>query len=113
MSCSSIVAKAVKNATTARGNVVVNNEKFDILMEYCEAIDSFADYINGEVVDSVVDLLKGFVIVRIQTDEMIVENEDRIFYDLAERSVAINFSPAPENDSMFIDFIFPSVWGGQ
>ena len=110
MSCRDFAAKAVKDATTARGNVTVNDEKYDILMEYCDAIDWFANVAGGEVIESIVDLRKGLVVIRIQTDELIVEKDDRDFYDLADRAVAVNFCKGDGEDILYADFVFPSVW---
>ena len=89
---------------------IVNNEKSDILKEYCDAIDFISQEIDIVEIEAEIDEESMEIIITIGCEgEIIVQSESNTFYDLIERTVRFAFS-APHDDALLVKFVFPGIW---
>lgn len=87
----------------------INNEHLDVFKQYCEAIDSFAGEFEGKSYDVEVDEIKMDITIALECDEIIIENENHVLYELAKRSIRFGFSVS-EDGNLIVKFVFPSLW---
>lgn len=108
--CIDAVSMVVDEATTQFAPIwKVNNQKYDILRQYCSVIDSLADEFNGESFVVSVDDMKMTISVCMECPEMVVDDKQHLFYSLIKRAVMLKFSTSQDNN-LNIEFTFPSVW---
>lgn len=110
MTCREIVSKAIYDYQILYKIRQENAEKIDILMGYCDAIDSLLNIIEGESIEALVEPKTLSVIVKVWSDEIVVYKNNDIFYDLADRSIAVSFCNGDRDDLMYTEFVFPSVF---
>lgn len=87
----------------------VNNEKLDVLKQYCEAIDFLSEKFNGTAYSVEVDEIKMFVSVILSCEDITLKNYFPIFYALSKRGISVSFSET-EDKELDVHFVFPSLW---
>lgn len=89
----------------------IDNEKLDILHEYCDAIDEILKEFDGDSIDVDIDEIKMTVSITIECEDLTIESKEHQFHQLVERAVRFGFSKSKEREAMCVNFVFPSVWG--
>lgn len=87
----------------------MNEERFEILQQYCGVIDKLSSECEGESYEVEIDDIAMTVAITMDCSDMIVDYNRHDFLSLAERTVSIGFSVSDEN-RLAIKFVFPSLW---
>lgn len=87
----------------------INNDKLSVLKQYSEAIDKLSKEFSGVSFDVEVDEISMEITIALECDEIIIEDEKHLFYELAKRTVRYSFSVS-EDKNLLVKFVFPSVW---
>ena len=88
----------------------INEEKLDILREYCEAIDSIVEHFSGvSAIAKVND--DNNVVISLECEEIVtVDNPSRdSLIQLFDRAISVGFSTT-NGENVVMEFVFPSVW---
>lgn len=88
----------------------VDEEKLDILHEYCDAIDGILKEFDGDSVDVDIDEIKMTISITIECEDLTIESKEHQFHQLVERAVKFGFAKSAEREVMCVNFVFPSVW---
>lgn len=86
----------------------IDDERLDILREYCEAIDGFIPEFDGEFLDVNVNDDMG-IEIKAAFQLISVGRMPHRFYDTANRAVSLRFS-ADNDCRVVVEFEFPSLW---
>lgn len=89
---------------------VVDEEKKKVLKQYCEALDILSEEFNGQAFEVDVDEVKMTISIKMFCEEITVYEEPHLFYDLGGRALSMSFSYSEEDDTMAVEFVFPSIW---
>lgn len=87
----------------------MNKERYKILKQYCDVIDSLSSEYNGESYEVEIDDIAMTVAITMDCDDMIVDQQNHKFTTLAQRTVSIGFSVSEEG-KLAVKFVFPSLW---
>lgn len=87
----------------------INAERLNIFKGYCDAVDSLSKEFDGESFEVEVDEITMEVTVVLECDEVIIEKDDHILYELAKRTVRYGFSVS-EDGNLLVKFVFPGLW---
>ena len=87
----------------------INTERLDIFKSYCEAIDTLAKEFNGESYEIEVDEISMEVSIALECEEIIIETDNHILYELAKRAVRYGFS-ASDDGNLIVKLVFPCLW---
>lgn len=87
----------------------INEERYEILKEYCDATDILIKETDAESLEAEVDEIEMTVSVTIECRELEVSHENDIFTQLAERAVSVEFYNSG-SDLTGIKLTFPSIW---
>ena len=108
--CFDIVSMIVDEQTKELPLYKLNEEKLDILREYCEAIDTFAERFSVESISVDVNLKNHVVITLDCADPIISDNPSKdALTQLFDRAVSVGFSTT-NGENVVMEFVFPSVW---
>lgn len=88
----------------------LNEEKLDILHEYCDAIDLILKEFDGDSIDVDIDDIKMTISITIECEDLTIEAKEHQFHQLVERAIKFGFSKSKEREVMCVNFVFPSVW---
>lgn len=88
----------------------VDNDKLDILHEYCDAINGILKEFDGDSIDVDIDDIKMTISITIECEDLTIESKEHQFHQLVERAVKFGFSKSTEREAMCVNFVFPSVW---
>lgn len=109
--CFDVVESVTEEATKRFAPIFRENaERKDILKQYCSALDQLIEDISGNSIEVEVDEIKMTVSVAIGCDEVIIYPDNDLFYKLAERALVMKFYPDEDDQSMVMEFVFPSIW---
>ena len=86
-----------------------NKEKYQILEQYCQAIDELSDEFDGVSYDVEIDDIDMTIKIVLECTDMIIEQKQHRYYDLAQRALLFGFS-ASEEGNLNVEFTFPSIW---
>lgn len=86
-----------------------NEEKCRILEQYCGAIDALIKDFDGESLDVEVDEIKMTICIQIECADMTIEACEHKYFELIQRANSFGFK-ATGNDTMLVEFVFPSIW---
>ena len=107
--CFDVVESVVEVANERFAPIFTLDEhKYDVLKNYCEAIDDLSDEFDGEYFEVDVDEDTMEVKISLECPDMTIESRDHVFWELAKRSVRMSFSTSGE--SLRVSFVFPSIW---
>lgn len=87
----------------------LDKEKYRILEQYCQAIDSLSDEFGGISYDVEVDDIAMTIAITLECQDMNIQQQSHKYYSLAQRAVTFGFSVS-EDGNLNIRFVFPSVW---
>ena len=108
--CFDVVSMVVTEASNRFSPLwKLDEERYDILQQYCEVIDRLSDEFDGESFEVEVDEIAMTVSIKLECRDMVIESKEHSFYDLVERALSIGFS-ASEDGNLCVTFVFPSVW---
>lgn len=108
--CFDAVSMVVEEMTKELPLYFLNEEKMDILSEYCEIIDTFAERFSVESVGAEVDLDNQIVISLDCDDSIVSYNPSKdVLTQLFDRAVSVSFSTT-NGENVVMKFVFPSVW---
>lgn len=108
--CFDVVSMVVEEATSQFAPLwKVNNERYKILKQYCEVIDSLASEFDGESFEADIDDIKMTIGIKMECKDMTIKSQTHKYYSLAQRAVSFGFSAA-DNGNIVVEFVFPSVW---
>lgn len=108
--CFDMVSIVVEEATERFSPLwKVNDERYDILRQYCDVLDALAKELDGESFDVEVDEIKMTISISMECRDMVIESKDHNYCKLAERALAFGFSVS-EDGLLCVKFVFPSVW---
>lgn len=88
----------------------VDQEKLDILHEYCDAIDGILKEFDGDSIDVDIDDIKMTICITIECEDLTIESKEHQFHQLVERAIEFGFEKSKEREVMCVKFVFPSVW---
>lgn len=110
MKCFEIASDIIEEATK-RFNPIwkLNTEKQKIFKQYCAAVDKILDEFDGKSFEVEVDEITMNITVIVECDEIIIESNQHPLYGLMERAIRSSFSSAG-NDTIYVKFVFPSLW---
>lgn len=108
--CYDIVSDVVDEATKRFSPIWnLDDIKYHILKEYCEAFDALAKEFDGEYFEVEVDEEMMTVCISTGCREITIESKKHKMYDLIERANAFSLS-ADDEGMVVAKFAFPSVW---
>lgn len=87
----------------------MNEERYKILRQYCDAIDSLSSECNGEAYEVEIDDNAKTVAITMDCGVMVVDQQNHKLTALAQRTESIGFSVSEEG-KLAIKFVFPSLW---
>lgn len=104
-----IVDSYVRNSdAVVSGGKTIDEDKMDILKEYCDILDNMCNDFGGMSVS--VDMSsKNLVIISLELSIMTVNRFGQKYYDLIERAILFAVCNTGAND-LRVDFTFPSVF---
>lgn len=110
--CFDVVSMVVNEATSQFAPLFkVDDEKYDILKQYCEAFDKMAEEFQGEAFGIDIDDETMTVSVSITTPDMIIDKPHHLCCELAKRALQIDFNKDDEYEDMVCTtFMFPGIW---
>lgn len=88
----------------------VDQEKLDILHEYCDAIDGILKEFDGDSIDVDIDDIKMTICITVECEDLTIESKEHQFHQLVERAIGFGFEKSKEREAMCVKFVFPSVW---
>ena len=86
-----------------------NREAKNVLHQYCDVLDALAQEFNGESFEVEVDEIQMTIAIKLECPDIVIQSEEHKFYMLAQRALAVRFSHG-ENDTVAVEFVFPSIW---
>lgn len=105
-----IVSSYIKSHTDViNGNEVVDEEKMEILSEYCDTIDDIMRMFGGTAVEVNTVTKRKYVVVSIEVDTFTAMKSDLNYFALIDQCVCFATCITPEQ-MVRIDFTFPSVF---
>lgn len=109
--CFDVVSMVVDEASKQFGSIIweLNKEKYDVLKNYCEAIDKLSDSFDGVSFEAEVDEINMTIKITLECAEAIVDSPNHIYYKLLERSKSFGIS-VTDNNTINLSFVFPSLW---
>jgi hypothetical protein len=87
----------------------LDNEKHDILKQYCEYMDVLSKDFNGISFDVEIDEIQMNIKIILECPDIIIEQPTHYFYEVTKRTVKFGFSVS-EDGNLNISFVFPSIW---
>ena len=108
--CFDVVSMVVNEATKQFDPLwEVDSQKYEILKQYCKAIDKLSDEFKGEYFDVEVDDIAMTISIKLGCQDMVIDSKNHIYYELIQRSILFGFSTTTEG-LLSINFTFPSIW---
>lgn len=108
--CFDVVSQVAEEATAQFSPLwEIDKEKYQILKQYCEVIDSLALEFDGESFDIEVDDIAMTFSIKLECVDMTIKSKTHRYYDLIQRADSFGFS-ATKNGNLVVEFVFPSVW---
>lgn len=108
--CFDVVSMVTDEATSQFAPLwKANNEKIEILKQYCEVIDLLAEEFGGESFDVEVDDIAMTITIQMECQDMTLESQRHKYYSLAQRAISFGFSVTDEG-LLNVKFVFPSIW---
>ena len=108
--CYDVVESVIEEATKRFIAFKENQESKNILKQYCEVIDKIVEDIAGNSIEVEVDEIKMTISIIIGCDDLVVEPDNKLFYQLSERAISLSFYSDEDDGSMVVEFEFPSIW---
>lgn len=108
--CFDVVSMVVDEATSQFAPIwKENEEKKEILEQYCEVIDSLSNEFDGESFEVDVDDIKMTISIKLECQDMTLRSKNHKYYELAQRAVSFGLSVS-ESGNLVVEFVFPSIW---
>lgn len=110
MKCFNVAFLVINEATKQFSPLwEIDNEKLDVLKQYCTVIDSIVKEFGGSELTVDVDDIKLTVSVEVVCDDITIQENNHSFYDLVERAISVSFKQS-DDEGVAVKFVFPSVW---
>lgn len=110
INCFDVVSMVIEDANNRFTPLwKVDNEKHDILKQYCEYMDKLSTDFNGMSFDVEIDEIQMTIKIVLECTDIIIEQPTHYFYELAKRTNKFGFSVS-EDGNLNISFVFPSIW---
>lgn len=110
VTCFDVVSMVVEEATNQFSPVwKLDNEKFKILGQYCDVIDSLAKEFDGESYDVEINDISMDIIIVVECPDIVIENHQHKYYELISRAKSFGFS-VTESGNLSVRFVFPGIW---
>lgn len=87
----------------------INNERLDVLKQYCGVIDSLIKEFDGESIDVEVSEEDMTVCIQIECCDLSIEDKQHLYYKLIEKTLSFGFKHSDEGN-VIVEFVFPSLW---
>lgn len=108
--CFDVVSAVVDEATDRFSPIwEINEERYEILKQYCDVFDDLVEEFDGESLDVEVDDISMTIAITMECHEITIESQNHVYYSLAERAKFIGFS-ASEDGLLCAKVVFPSIW---
>lgn len=108
--CFDIVSMVVEEATNRFSPLwEINKERYDILRQYCDVLDSLVTEFNGESFEVEVDDINMTIAITMECNEITIESKNHMYYSLAQRTTSFGFSVS-DDGLLCAKFVFPSIW---
>lgn len=108
--CFDAVSMVVDEATSQFAPLWrINEERYRILEQYCNALDSLAEEFDGESFSVEVDDISMTITITMECPEMTIESQNHKFYSLAQRAMTFGFSIS-DSGLLCVKFVFQSIW---
>lgn len=105
-----IVDAVITNIDDVRNGLKkIDSEKFDILREYCDVIDTILSDYDGSKSSVSVDPDTNYVTISIEVVVFSANRFNQSYFDIIERSISLTVSNA-NNGNVEMEFVFPSVF---
>lgn len=108
INCFDVVSMVIEDVKSECGNKI-DDEKLDILKEYCEALDTCVDRFEIESVDAEIEDNDNRIRMVLKMPDLTVEDKNDVIYQLIERSYVFNIKQANDGD-LLVTLEFPSVF---
>lgn len=111
INCFNVVSSVVEEANERFSpRWRLDQERYQILEQYCSVIDALIEEFDGESIEVSVDEdITMCVAIVLECPELTIQSKEHKFYDLIQRCIAFSFSQSDE-ENLEIKFIFPSLW---
>lgn len=108
--CYDVVLWVIDEATERFSPIwEIDNEKLNILRQYCDAMDSIIKEFGGSELTVDVDDIKLTVSIEMVFEDITIQETTHPFYDIAKRAISVSFKQSNDGD-IAVKFVFPSVW---
>lgn len=108
--CFDVVSSVVEEANERFAPLwKMDEEKYDILENYCEVIDKLIEDSDGISFDVEVDEIKMTIAVEIETADVVITDRKSPVYELFKRAISAGFRQSEEGN-VITKFVFPSIW---
>lgn len=108
--CFDVVSMVVDEATDQFSPLWrINKERYRILKQYCDVLDSLVEEFDGESFDVEVDDISITIAITMECREITIESQNHKYYSLAQRAMSFGFSVS-DNGLLCAKFVFPSIW---
>lgn len=108
--CFDVVSMVVEEATDQFYPLwEINKERYGILKQYCDVLDSLSTEFNGESFEAEVDDVSMTVTITMECQEITIESKNHRYYSLAKRAISFGFSVS-DDGLLCAKFVFPSIW---
>lgn len=108
--CFDVVSMVVDEATDQFSQLwKINKERYEILKQYCDVLDSLVEEFDGESFNVEVDDISMTIAITMEFREITIESQNHKYYSLAKRAMSIGFSVS-DNGLLCTKFVLPSIW---
>ena len=108
--CFDVVSMVIDEATSQFVPIwKINKDKYQILKQYCDVLDSLAEEFDGESFDVEVDDIAMTVTIKMECPDIIIKSQNHKYCSLAQRALSFGFAVS-ETGLLCMKFVFPSVW---
>lgn len=109
VSCVKLMENVTGMASKRFGSAwVIDEEKYDILSQYCRAFDNIVKEFNAESLKFSVDEDTMEIKIEFVCQELVIDDIKHVYFQLLERSVMTSYKA--DGDNIIITTIFPSIW---
>lgn len=112
INCIDVVESVVEEAHNRFSSLfIIDKQAYNILRQYCGAIDLITDEFNGVGYDVRIDETTKNIHIAIICEDVVVYNKGHLFCRLVEKADKVSISINTDEDlCIAVEFVFPSIW---
>ncbi|MBR5014295.1 MAG: hypothetical protein IKY16_06785 [Bacteroidales bacterium] len=109
INCFDTVSMVVEEATERIKPLKLQEDRLEILKEYCEAIDVLIQEHDATAIDAEIDENTHHVHIAMLVPEFVLKGKQSEFFRLIQCTDSFGFS-VDEDGDLIVKFTFPSLW---